>query len=397
MLEVFRVFLRLGLTSFGGPIAHLGYFRDEFVRRRGWLDEAHYAQLLAICQFLPGPASSQLGFAIGLARAGWRGGLAAFAGFTLPSALAMFALALSAPHWIAHPAGVALVHGLKLVAVAVVAYGVWGMARSLTPDWRRRLIAIAAGVAIAGVGGPWMQLLAVAAGGAAGLALCRAPLLAGADGSIPNFAPGYGRGVALACLVTFALGLGAALLWSGGPASLAGLAAACYRAGALVFGGGHVVLPLLEQRLVATGWLELDRFLLGYGAAQALPGPMFALAAYVGAALPLPTPAPWRALVALLALFLPGLLLVAAALPLWSAWMRRAWAARAVAGINAAVVGLLAAALFDPIARQAIGEARDLGIVAVAVAMLAWRRLPVLAAVAWCVLAALGSAWPWPP
>lgn len=395
MLEVFWVFLRLGLTSFGGPIAHLGYFREEFVRRRGWLDEAGFAQLLAICQFLPGPASSQLGFAIGLLRAGWRGALAAFVGFTLPSALLMFALALSAPHWIAHPTGAALVHGLKLVAVAVVAHGVWGMARSLTPDWRRRLIALASALAIALIGGAWVQLLAVAAGGAAGLAWCRAPV-AESTPAAPMFAPGHGRGVALLCLTLFALGLGAALLWSGGPASLAGLAAACYRAGALVFGGGHVVLPLLEQRLVASGWLDLDRFLLGYGAAQAMPGPMFSLAAYLGAALPLATPAPWRALAALLALFLPGLLLVAAALPLWSAWMRRAWAARAVAGINAAVVGLLAAALYDPIVRQGIGEVRDLAIVAVGIALLARTRLPALAAIAWCVLAALASAWLWP-
>lgn len=393
MLEVFRVFLRLGLTSFGGPIAHLGYFRDEFVRRRGWLDEAGFAQLLAICQFLPGPASSQLGFAIGLLRAGWRGALAAFVGFTLPSALLMFALALSAPRWIAHPIGAAVVHGLKLVAVAVVAHGVWGMARSLTPDWRRRLIALACALAIALTGGAWVQLLAVAAGGAAGLALCRSAVAAESSPSAPMFAPGYGRGVALLCLALFALGLGAALLRPDGPASLAGLAAACYRAGALVFGGGHVVLPLLEQGLVADGWLDLDRFLLGYGAAQAMPGPMFSLAAYLGAALPLATPAPWRALVALLALFLPGLLLIAAALPWWSAWMRRAWAARAVAGINAAVVGLLAAALYDPIVRQGIGDGIDLAIVAVAIVLLARTRLPAPAAIAWCVLAALGSAW----
>jgi len=289
-----------------------------------------------------------------------------------------------------------VVHGLELVEATVVAHGVWGLARSLTPDAPRRLIALVSAIAIVLIGGPWAQLLAVAAGGAAGLSLTRLPLPAEPAAGAPALSDGPGRRIALLCLTAFALGLAASLLLPAGPATLAGLAAACYRAGALVFGGGHVVLPLLEQHLVATGWLDLDRFLLGYGAAQAMPGPMFSLAAYLGAALPLATPAPWRALVALLALFLPGLLLIAAALPLWSAWMRRAWAARAVAGINAAVVGLLAAALYDPIARQAIGDARDLAIVAVGIALLARTRLPALAAVGWCVLAALASAWLWP-
>lgn len=281
--EVFRAFLKLGLTSFGGPIAHLGYLREEFVQRRGWLDEAHFAQLLAVCQFLPGPASSQMGFAIGLFRGGWRGALVAFIGFTLPSALLMFGFAALAPY-LGHGIGAAAVHGLKLVAVVVVAHGVLGMVRQLAPDAPRALIAAGAVALIVLTGNAWVQLIAIALGGVLGPWLCRhvnAPVVA-------MFPVRYGHRGAAVFLTLFLIGLGGALMLppSNTPTT-AGLAGAFYQAGALVFGGGHVVLPLLHQTVVDTGWVSPDTFLAGYGAAQAVPGPMFSLAAFLGAEVPL--------------------------------------------------------------------------------------------------------------
>ena len=378
--EVFRAFLHLGLTAFGGPIAHIGYLREEFVTRRGWLDDPHFARLLALCQFLPGPASSQLGFAIGLHRAGLRGALAAFAGFTLPSALLMLAFAWLAPRLDTGP-GAAAIHGLKLVAVAVVAHGVLGMARTLLPDARHALVAVLATALVLAVAAPWMQLGVVALGAVLGGLLLR-PAARPAEATGNGVAHGGARWAALA----FAGLLVAAFLVpvSGGP-SLVAIGAAFVRAGALVFGGGHVVLPLLEASVVASGWLDADTFLAGYGAAQAVPGPMFTLSAYVGTQLD----GPAGALAALAGIFLPGFLLLWAVLPWWDRVATMTRARRAVAGVNAAVVGLLSAALIDPLWMQGVGDWRDAVIAAVGFAILLTGRAP-LWTVAWCVLARVG-------
>ncbi|MCP1375753.1 chromate efflux transporter [Dyella lutea] len=382
--EVAAAFLLLGLTSFGGPVAHIGYFRRAFVERRRWLDEEHFGQLLALSQFLPGPASSQLGFSIGLLRAGWLGGLAAFAAFTLPSALLMFGFALASRAldgvW-----GHALVHGLKLVAVAVVAYGVYGMARTLTPDWTRRAMALLAALAMLVLGVPWMQLVLVAGGALLGPWLCRGVMARRGE----TFALGYGHGTGVMLIGLFALGLGVA--FAPGMPPLGQVAAAFYRTGALVFGGGHVVLPLLKASVVDPGWLDNDSFLTGYGAAQAVPGPMFSLAAFLGTRLPDGMGGALGAMVAVLAIFGPGLLLVAGVLPFWRVLAQRAGAARALAGVNAVVVGLLAAALVTPVATSALHAPLDWVIAAIGVLMLA-RRWPPLAVVAWCVATTLGVA-----
>lgn len=387
--DVLRVFLRLGLTSFGGPLAHLGYFREEFVRRRGWLDEAGFAQLLSLCQVLPGPTSSQLGVAIGWRCAGWRGAVAAFVGFTLPSALLMFALALSAPRWLLHPLGAELLHGLKLVAVVVVAHGVYAMARTLTPDLRRALLAMAAAALVLALDRGWGQPLAIGLGALAGIAWCRPPPVAMAAAAPWR----WRRDVGTICALAFG-GLLVAALWAStqtaAPPSPAALAAAFYRAGALVFGGGHVVLPLLQRELVASGWMSADTFLAGYGAAQAMPGPMFTLAAYLGANAGAGVAPGAGAALALAALFAPGMLALGAALPLWQALAWRPPVARALAGINAAVVGLLAAALYDPLWRDGIRSPPDLLVVALGLVLMARLQRPALWVVAWCVAATLG-------
>lgn len=385
VVEVLSAFGKLGLTSFGGPIAHIGYFRREFVERRKWLDDADFARLLALCQFLPGPASSQMGFSLGLLRAGWPGALAAFAAFTLPSAVLLFAFAAILP-LLAGGAGQAVVHGLKLVAVAVVAHGVLGMARQLCPDRARATIAVAAMAAIVVSGSAWMQVGVVALGAAAGLAACRdvAPMAGG-------MRPRYGLRTGAALLALFALLL-VGLPLVAGHGGLLAVADAFYRAGALVFGGGHVVLPLLQEAVVAPGWISRDEFLAGYGAAQAVPGPMFTLAAYLGARLPGGEGGLLGASVALAAIFLPGFLLVAGALPLWNALAGRPAAARAVAGINAAVVGLLAAALYDPVWTSAVHGPKDVAIAAVAFTLLAAWRASALVVVGWCVGASLAVA-----
>lgn len=383
--EVFRAFLKLGLTSFGGPIAHLGYLREDFVQRRRWLDEAHFAQLLAVCQFLPGPASSQMGFAIGLFRGGWRGALAAFVAFTLPSAMLMFAFAALAPY-LDHDIGVAAVHGLKLVAVVVVAHGLLGMARQLTPDVQRVLVAVGTFALIVITGNAWMQLAAIASGAILGLLLCRqvpAPKAA-------VFPVSYGTGAAAVFLTIFLVLLAGALLLpgAGGPSPVA-LAGAFYQAGALVFGGGHVVLPLLQQSVVEPGWIAPESFLAGYGAAQAVPGPMFSFAAYLGAAVPLGYPAAVGATIALLAVFLPGFLLLLAVLPVWARLSQRPWAASTMAGINAVVVGLLAAAFYDPVWTQGVRGPADFVIAAIGFALLLAARVSALWIVLWCVAASV--------
>lgn len=385
--EVLGAFLRLGLTSFGGPIAHLSYFRREFVERRKWVDEGEFAQLLALCQFLPGPASSQLGFTLGLLRAGWAGALAAFVAFTLPSAALLFAFAALLPH-IAGESGQAAIHGLKLVAVAVVAHGVLGMARQLCPDATRATIAAVSAAFVLATAHAWAQILAVALGAMAGVALCRGVQ------ALPGRAlhPPFRARLGWTLLAVFALLLVGLPLAAYGRDGLVAVVEAFYRAGALVFGGGHVVLPLLRETVVAPGWISEDEFLAGYGAAQAVPGPMFTLAAYLGARLPGAEGGVTGASVALGAIFLPGLLLVAAALPLWRALAARPSAARAVAGVNAAVVGILGAALYDPVWTSAVHGPLDVAIAVIAFTLLAAWRASALVIVLWCVAAALATA-----
>lgn len=382
--EVLAAFIKLGLTSFGGPIAHIGYFRREFVERRAWVDETEFARLLALCQFLPGPASSQLGFSLGLLRAGWLGALAAFAAFTLPSAGLLFGFAALLPY-LSGKVGQAGIHGLKLVAVAVVAQGVLGMARQLCPDPPRATIAAVAVALILAVGHPWMQVLVVVLGAIAGLAVCR---------GVQSPAPGaqlhlpYGIRWGIALLILFALLLFGLPFAARGQIGLLPVVEAFYRAGALVFGGGHVVLPLLREAVVTPGWISSDDFLAGYGAAQAVPGPMFTLSAYLGARLPGAQGGLVGATAALVAIFLPGFLLVAGALPLWRSIGHRPLAARAVAGINAAVVGLLAAALYDPVWTSAVRAPLDVAIAAIAFTLLVAWRASALVVVLWCVSAA---------
>lgn len=382
--EVGAAFLKLGLSAFGGPIAHLGYFHREFVERRRWLDEEQFGQLLALCQFLPGPASSQLGFSIGLLRGGWRGAIAAFVGFTLPSALLLFAFAEFSDH-LAGPWGQSVVHGLKLVAVAVVAQGVLGMARKLTPDGNRALIAAAAAGLIAISGSALIQVLVVAGGAALGPWLCRE--VTAKQGQ--TFALHYGRRTGSILLLAFAALLATAMVVAPDLPPLAQVAGAFYRAGALVFGGGHVVLPLLKQAVVDPGWLSNNTFLAGYGAAQAVPGPMFTLAAFLGDRLHGGQGGALGATVSLLAIFLPGLLLVAGALPFWRTLGHRDGAARVLAGVNAAVVGLLAAALYNPVWISAVHDARDFAIAMIAFVLLVAARWSPLVIVAWCVVATL--------
>jgi chromate transporter len=385
--EVFAAFIKLGLTSFGGPIAHLGYFRREFVERRRWIDETEFARLLALCQFLPGPASSQLGFSLGLLRAGWAGALVAFAAFTLPSAALLFAFAELLPY-LSGSVGQAGVHGLKLVAVAVVAQGVLGMARQLCPDAARATIAAVAAALVLVAGQASMQVLVVVIGGLAGLIVCRGvepPTTAALH--LP-----YGIRFGGVLLVVFALLLFGLPWVAAGQAGLAQVVDAFYRAGALVFGGGHVVLPLLRESVVAPGWISRDDFLAGYGAAQAVPGPLFTLSAYLGARLPGADGGLVGASAALVAIFLPGFLLVAGSLPLWRSIGHTPVAARAVAGINAAVVGLLAAALYDPVWTSAVRGPFDVAIAAIAFTLLVAWRASALLVVLWCVVAAMGAA-----
>ncbi len=381
--EVFRVFLKLGLTSFGGPIAHLGYFRDELVTRRKWLGEADFADLVALCQFLPGPASSQIGFALGLLRGGPLGALAAWCAFTLPSAFLLIAFALAAPAFNG-PLGTSLIHGLKIVAVAVVAQAVWSMARTLTPDKTRAGIALAALMVIVFLGGSFAQIAAIVLGGVAGYWLCRS------GGAAPNghLAFRVSRGVGIgALMIFFALLAGLPLLAALTRAHGIALANSFYHAGSLVFGGGHVVLPLLEAQVVPPGWISADRFLAGYGAAQAVPGPLFTFAAYLGAAMT-PTPNGFLgAALCLAAVFLPGLLLVIGALPYWDALRLRPGAQAVMRGTNAAVVGILGAALYNPVWTSAIHESRDFALALTGFALLTvWRAPP------WIVVVLLAAA-----
>jgi chromate transporter len=372
-LEVFVAFLVQGLTAFGGPVAHLGYFRRAFVERRGWLSETAFADLLALCQFLPGPASSQLGMAIGLRRAGLPGALAAWLGFTLPAATAMIALAYLAPS-LTSVWGSGWLHGLKVAAAAVVLQAVIAMARTLAVGPIRAGMAIGATAGLIVAQGPVAQIFALAAGALFGLAMLREPAPEVPDDPATQ---AVGPRTAVAALVAFAvllaaLPFAAQLLQS----PLLGLASVFYRTGALVFGGGHVVLPLLQSEVVGRGWLDPDTFLAGYGAVQALPGPLFSFAGFVGAAQELATGGWLGGLVALVAIFLPSLLLMLGVLPFWDRLKTRPAARGALAGVNAVVVGLLAAALWDPVLTGAVQRPSDWALVAAAWVFLAVARLP---------------------
>ena len=371
--SLFAVFLRLGLTSFGGPIAHLGYYRTEFVERRRWLSEAAYADLVALCQLLPGPASSQVGFAVGLSRGGLAGGVAAWLGFTLPSAVAMVLFAQGAAV-LAGPVGAGALHGLQVVAVAVVAQAVWSMARSLCPDRARASIAVVGTLIVTAAPTAIGQIAAILAGAVAGAWLCRAAPPVPAAEPLPVPVP---RALAIAALALFALlliGLPVAAAVSSAPA--VAVAEAFYRAGALVFGGGHVVLPLLHASVVEPGWVSEDAFLSGYGVAQAVPGPLFTFAAYLGAIMTEP-PAGWLgAARCLVAIFLPGLLLVVGVLPFWVSIGRRALMPASLRGVNAAVVGVLLGALYDPVWTKGIGGPGDFALALVVFALLVIWQAP---------------------
>jgi chromate transporter len=377
-LEVLRVFLKLGLTSFGGPVAHIGYFREEFVVRRGWLDDAAFSDLVALCQFLPGPASSQVGFSIGLIRAGYLGALAAWTGFTLPSAIALLLFAYGSTA-LGGSVGLGLLHGLKLVAVAIVAQAIWGMARTLCPDRQRASIAaIATLIALFGASSG-SQIAAILFGGIAGLLLCRSPSPASAGAIVVPVSPN----VAIASLVIFVLLLlGLPLLRGLGSSPGVALFDAFYRSGALVFGGGHVVLPLLRSAFVAPGWVSDDTFLAGYGAAQAIPGPLFTFAAFLGAvAEPSPHGVTGAAL-GLIGIFLPGFLVLIGTLPFWETFRARAEAQAAMRGINAAVVGILGGAFYDPVWTSSVKTTGDFGVALIAfVLLIMWRAPPLLVVV----------------
>jgi chromate transporter len=375
-LEVFLTALKLGFTSFGGPFAHLGYFREEYVRRRQWLDDQTYADLVALCQLLPGPTSSQVGMAVGRHRAGWAGALLAWLGFTAPSALIMVAFALFWRQfpWDAGP----LVRGLELAAFAVVFQATWGMARQLARGWVKAAIALGSALLLAVLPFPWTQPLVLLLAAAVGVgAFAR-----GTDG--PTSTSGPGVAAWAPWLVALAIGLVALPLVAhetGEP--LVRLADSCFRAGALVFGGGHVVLPLLQAELVGTRLLSLDDFLAGYGLAQTVPGPLFTVVAFWGAI----GYGPWGALVALVSIFLPSFLVLAGILPLWNGLKHRPGVRRALIAVNAAVVGFLAWTLYQPLGVEALKRPADFVVAAGLVGLLMLGKAPSWAA----VLVALGA------
>jgi chromate transporter len=371
-LEVFRIFLRLGLTSFGGPVAHLGYFRTEFVARRKWLDEAAFADIVALCQFLPGPASSQTGLSIGILRAGMPGALAAWLGFTMPSAIALCLFGYGVA-WVGDLSHAAWLHGLKIVAAAVVANAVWGMARNLCPDKERATIAVGATIIAIALPSSFGQVGAIIVGALIGWAF-----LKGADvGSGAALAVGIPRTWTLrAGALFFILLLGLPLLRAAAPSHALAEFDAFYRSGALVFGGGHVVLPLLQAEVVPPGWVSNNAFLAGYGAAQAVPGPLFTFAAYLGTVMG-PAPNGWLgAVICLVAIFLPSPLLLIAALPYWETLRRMPAVQSTLRGVNAAVVGILLAALYNPVWTSAIFGPRDFAIGVVAFLLLALWAVP---------------------
>lgn len=381
-LEVFLTFLKLGLTSFGGPTAHIGYFREEIVVRRRWIDDAPYTDLVALCQFLPGPASSQVGFSLGLIRARYWGALAAWSGFTLPSAVLMTAFAYGAAK-LDSRVGLAALHGLKLVAVAIVAQAVWGMTRTLCPDRQRASIACIAAVIILSGNSSIAQIGVILLGGIAGFWLCRT------SAPMPQRPPAtpVSRRVGITALVTFFLLLAVIPLLHTQSQGVE-LFAAFYRSGALVFGGGHVVLPLLSKAFVTSGWVSPDSFVAGYGAAQALPGPLFTFAAYLGAVSKAGPHGAAGAAVGIVAIFLPGLLILLGTLPFWDTFRQRIGAQAVMRGVNAAVVGLLGAALYSLLWANAVKSPGDVSIALVEYVLLTvWRAPPLLVV----ILGALGG------
>jgi chromate transporter len=385
LLEVLWVATKLGLTSFGGPIAHLGYFHEEYVRQRKWIDDESYADLMALCQFAPGPTSSKVNFSLGLLRAGYLGGLLSWVGFTLPSALALLLFAYSASA-LSGPVGTGILHGLKLVAVAIVAQAVWGMARTLCPDRERASIAGASALIVLLSTSAFSQLAAILFGAVTGAWLCRKiPAAAGEQAPIK-----VSHRVGVAALVAFfGLLFGLPLLRSFTASQAIAMMDAFYRSGALVFGGGHVVLPLLQGAVVAPGWVGDDAFLAGYGAAQAVPGPLFTFAAYLGAVMkPAPNGLAGAAL-GLAAIFLPGLLLHLGTLPFWESFRRRTGTQAVMRGINAAVVGLLGAALYSPIWTSSVRGPQDFAVALVGfILLMAWKAPPVVVV----AVSALGGA-----
>ena len=391
--EVFSVFLRLGLTSFGGPVAHIGYFRREFVERRRWLNDETFTDLVGLCQFLPGPTSSQTGFSIGLLRAGWLGGIAAWCGFTLPSIALLIGFAILAPS-LGGPVGGGLIHGLKVVAVAVVSQAVWEMARRLCPDRRRAGIALVTIGILAVLTTVYAQLIVIVLGALLGIALCRTTTpvsIAATHEHTQEFRVSRLAGAValiLFCLLLF--GLPALMTFDS--TSAIRVFDAFYRSGALVFGGGHVVLPLLQQETVARGWVSSNDFLAGYGAAQAVPGPLFTFAAFLGWIMTGTQGHAWGALLATAGIFLPGLLLVVAALPYWQALRARPAMAAMLSGVNAAVVGLLAAALYSPVWTSAVRTASDFAIAAISFFLLTRWKVPPLVVVILCALAGIAES-----
>lgn len=380
---IFLIFLRLGLTSFGGPIAHLGYFHDEFVTRRRWLTEQSYADLVALGQFLPGPASSQVGIALGLARGGYGGALAAWLGFTLPSAIALtfFAVSLASYSDALEPG---ILQGLKLVAVAVVAQAVWGMARKLCTDAARLSIMIVASCAVLLIPAAWSQVAVIALAAVVGLLLFK-PVRAEVHEPLPI---AVSRGVAVALLGLFTvLIIGLPIAVRAWPDQTLALIDIFYRAGSLVFGGGHVVLPLLQAELVPSSLISNEIFLAGYGAAQAVPGPLFTFAAFLGASIDGAATHWTTALICLSAIFLPSFLLIVGVLPFWEQLRQTLYTQAALIGINAAVVGILLAALYQPVWTSAVHRPQDFALALVAFAALMYWKLPP-----WLVVLGAGAA-----
>lgn len=380
--EVFWAFLKLGLTAFGGPVAHLGYFRDEIVQRRRWITEETYADIVALCQFLPGPASSQVGLALGLTRAGLPGAFAAWLGFTMPSAIAMAVFGLGVGAFGTGEGG--WLAGLKIVAAAVVAQAVWGMGRNLASGRDKATVALAAAFALLLWQTPLMQIAVLALGGLVGV-------LAGwgrdkEPGDVHAFT--VPRTLAVACLVAFlALLVGLPLVAGMLGDIWVAVFSAFYKAGSLVFGGGHVVLPLLQSEVVPPGWVDRDAFLAGYGAAQAVPGPLFTFSAYLGAVMEEPVGGIGGAAIALVGIFLPSFLLVIGILPFWDGLRRRQGVQSALAGVNAAVVGVLLAALYDPVITSAIHGPLDVGLALAAFGALMFWKVPP-----WIVVLAMAAA-----
>jgi chromate transporter len=383
--EVLAVFLRLGLTSFGGPIAHLGYFREEFVGKRRWLDDRAYADIVALCQFLPGPASSQVGIAVGLLRAGYAGALAAWIGFTLPSAVALVAFAYGIAA-VGSAGGSGWLHGLKIAAVAVVAQAVLGMMRTLAFDRERATIAVVTAIVILTLPSAWSMVGMILVGGGVGMWLLRAD----APSDHVSLPLTVSRRTGAIMLATFFILLAVLpLIASASSSQSLKLLDAFYRAGSLVFGGGHVVLPLLQEAVVPTGWVTNDGFLAGYGAAQAVPGPLFTFAAYLGAVMKPEPNGVTGAVLCLVAVFLPSFLLVIGALPFWEELRSRSVAQAALRGINAAVVGILLAALYDPVWTAGITNAGDFALGLGAFLLLfMWKTPPWLVV----ILCAIGGA-----